>query len=252
MLFYVQNELSRLKIWARSAPPFAVRWSFIAKNTKINIHQNFSAAKMVCIDNSIKSEIRAGWRPLAALSFMAETSKIWRDIADIFHIHFETLWPEYNRYFRWISRSTDYEICLKQSSADISVEKQHTVTTTQAAFLANKKKKKILLQNYVPTHLSEMNIPTVQAEADADVTIIDFAINNKQTGTIVIVFGEDTDLLVLLIARAKNDANIWYFRPRSTDYNHKWTSTDRRHVQLFIVRIRIHRVRYNVSDIPKR
>lgn len=66
-----------------------------------------------------------------------------------------------------------------------------------------------------------MNIPTVQAEADADVTIIDFAINNKQTGTTVIVVGEDTDLLVLLIARAKNEANIWYFRPRSTDYNHK-------------------------------
>lgn len=96
------------------------------------------------------------------------------------------------------------------------VEPHLTVTTTQTAFLANKKNK-IRLISSSREHLHTKNMRSAQAEADADVTIVEFALRLSVEKAIIVV-GADADLLVLLTARSSNDARIWYHRPHKPDY----------------------------------
>lgn len=105
---------------------------------------------------------------------------------------------------------------LKQTSADIVVEKQHIITTSQAAFLANSNNKKNIIKELCK-HLRENNIVTRQAVADDDVLIANCAIQSSYVCPVIVV-GEDTDLLVLLVALSHDNAQIWFQRPRISDY----------------------------------
>ena len=53
---------------------------------------------------------------------------------------------------------------------------------------------------------------TTHARSDADVLIIQTAIQSSSTANTVVV-GEDTDLLILLLHHANMDSTELYFRP---------------------------------------
>jgi hypothetical protein len=52
-----------------------------------------------------------------------------------------------------------------------------------------------------------------QAAADADVSIVNTAINQAHAGCRVAIVGNDTDLLVLLVALAEPTNNINLYKP---------------------------------------
>ena len=72
-------------------------------------------------------------------------------------------------------------------------------TTTQAAFLANGNNKTRLIQT-LSEKMRMAGIRVKQAEADADTLIVSTALAVAKAEELpVVVFGTDTDLLVLLV-----------------------------------------------------
>ena len=62
------------------------------------------------------------------------------------------------------------------------------------------------------SYLEEAGCTTTHARSDADVLIIQTAIQSSSTANTVVV-GEDTDLLILLLHHANMDSKELYFRP---------------------------------------
>lgn len=59
----------------------------------------------------------------------------------------------------------------------------------------------------------QYNFAVRQATEDADISIINTALQISSTYQFVIVVEEDIDLLVLLIGLAKSDQNIYFYKP---------------------------------------
>ena len=68
--------------------------------------------------------------------------------------------------------------------------------------------------------VSSSGCTITHAEADANVQIVKIAIIEAEESDVVVI-GEDTDLLVLLCAHAKVEANIIYFTS-DTKASHKF------------------------------
>lgn len=68
----------------------------------------------------------------------------------------------------------------------------------------------------IPFLKTEFGINVKQAEDDADVLIVQEAINLAATGNSVVVIGEDTDLIVLLLHYFNDKYDIEFLRPRKT------------------------------------
>ena len=98
---------------------------------------------------------------------------------------------------------------LKNSSPDIIFEKPTPSTTSQQSFLANGHNKSQLISGIKSYGL----LNTVQATADADVLIVNTALEECKTRECVVVVGSDTDLLCLLIAKAKDGDNVYLLHP---------------------------------------
>lgn len=106
---------------------------------------------------------------------------------------------------------------MKHMSSNINVAENLSVTVAQSAFLSNKTNKKAfieLLRNYLNFH---GGIQSLQAEADADGEIVRGGLTSCKAGNNTVVVGQDTDLLVLLIALFKpsdgGDGELYSYCP---------------------------------------
>jgi len=99
----------------------------------------------------------------------------------------------------------------KSSSVDICFDKQMTVTVSQEKLLSNRKNKTRLI-SMLTEKFEANNFPVKHAQDDADILIIETAIEQSENDTTVVV-GEDIDLLVILSARAPNDKEIFLLKP---------------------------------------
>ena len=96
------------------------------------------------------------------------------------------------------------------TSADIIVAPNLPTTTTQGAFLGNNNNKTRLIQTLY-TELSSIGIIVMQAESDADTLIVSTALHMAESdcNRPVVVVGTDTDLLVMLVARATSSMDLY-------------------------------------------
>lgn len=74
------------------------------------------------------------------------------------------------------------------------------VPISQEKFLSNRRNKEKLI-NMLMEKLQAVNITAKQARDDADVLIIETAIEESKHGKTAVIVGEDIDLLVILIGR---------------------------------------------------
>ena len=98
---------------------------------------------------------------------------------------------------------------LKNSSPDIFFSEITPVMTPQQNFLANSKNKSCLIRSIKA--LGELDIS--QAISDADTLIVSTALELCKTEMCVIVVGNDTDLLILLVSQAKDGENVFFVHP---------------------------------------
>lgn len=103
---------------------------------------------------------------------------------------------------------------FNKACSDIEISEDNVVNISQSTFLSNRRNKKRLIE-LIMTRLRTMNIQTHQAEADADISIADFAIQQSKAGESVVVVGQDIDVLVLLLSLASPGCKLWYLRPAS-------------------------------------
>ena len=92
----------------------------------------------------------------------------------------------------------------------------HTNTTSnQQQFFANIHNKFRFI-SMLSDKLTTENIAVKQAQNDADVLIIETAIEQLNVTNTTVVVGEDVDLLVLLTARTPIDKIIYFLKPGKT------------------------------------
>jgi hypothetical protein len=102
----------------------------------------------------------------------------------------------------------------KATSPDIIVQGDMTVTHTQSQFLGNSKNKTQLI-DLLEINLREAGVNVLRAAADADTLIVTTAVaigNERRNGNVVVI-GDDTDLLVLIIALASPQRDILLLKP---------------------------------------
>ncbi len=93
----------------------------------------------------------------------------------------------------------------------VALTNQTIITLKKKDFLSNKVNKQNFL-SLLSFHLEEAGCLTAHARSDADVLIMQTAIQSAKTVDTVVV-GEDTDLLILLCITQTSDGNELYFRP---------------------------------------
>lgn len=96
----------------------------------------------------------------------------------------------------------------KSTSSDILFDQNMPTTTTQAAFLANGHNKERLIE-MLSDLLNQAGVQVKQAQADADALIVSTALSLAESGKPVVVVGTDTDLLVMLVAQATPNMDLY-------------------------------------------
>ena len=100
----------------------------------------------------------------------------------------------------------------KRKSADINVTGHIRATVCQADFLGNSHNKKGLI-NILCEVFQDSGVAVKEAVSDADTLIVSTALHHATEGHPVVVIGNDTDLLVMLVARAPSNCNIFQVNP---------------------------------------
>lgn len=98
------------------------------------------------------------------------------------------------------------------SGSEIIFDEFMTVPANQQQFLANINNKSRVI-SMLSDKLTAANIAVKQAQNDADVLIIETAIEKFNATNTTIVVGEDVDLLVLLTARTPIDKINYFLKP---------------------------------------
>jgi len=106
----------------------------------------------------------------------------------------------------------------KRTSPNIHFDLQTTVTVPQADFLSNSQNKARLI-NLLSQTLESEGVRVRQAIADADALIVKTALDIAREKNKVVVVGTDTDLLIMLLARARKPDKIYFLSPGSKAYN---------------------------------
>ena len=96
-------------------------------------------------------------------------------------------------------------------SVEVLFKETMDVPISQERFLSNRFNKNRLIQMLLQK-LQDVNITARQARDDADVLIIETAIEESQLNTTVVV-GEDVDLVIILIGRTLTHQNIFFTKP---------------------------------------
>lgn len=93
---------------------------------------------------------------------------------------------------------------------EVRFDERMNVPTSQEKFISNRCNKKNLIEMLIK-ELNNANITTKQAIGDADVLIIETAIEKSEKNTAVVV-GEDIDLLVILIGPTQSNHREIFFK----------------------------------------
>ena len=97
----------------------------------------------------------------------------------------------------------------RNMSSDIIFDDNTPTRTSQASFLSNSHNKSRLIEGLIKK-MPNFGIRVKQAEADGDALIISTALDVVEAAEVpVVVVGTDTDLLVMLLARAIPSTNIF-------------------------------------------
>ncbi|CAG2053249.1 unnamed protein product [Timema podura] len=91
---------------------------------------------------------------------------------------------------------------------------ENMVTTTTKDKLLDNRENKISLINALTALCIEFNFKVYQAEADANITIVNVALDRAKCDVPVVV-GQDTDILVLLTQLSTASDDMWFLRPAS-------------------------------------
>ena len=100
----------------------------------------------------------------------------------------------------------------RRTSADIEVTAHTKTSVCQADFLGNPHNKQGLIK-LVSEGLHAAGVTVKQAVGDADTVIVSTALHLARQTEPVTVIGTDTDILVMLVARASSDMNIFQISP---------------------------------------
>lgn len=100
----------------------------------------------------------------------------------------------------------------KHSSATVLFSETMTATMPKEQFLSNDSNKKRLISILVDK-LEQVGYRVMQATEDADTLIVNTAIQMTEMFSTVVIIGEDTDLLVLLTAKAPSGSKIYLMKP---------------------------------------
>ncbi|KAK3918359.1 Chromosome-associated kinesin KIF4 [Frankliniella fusca] len=97
---------------------------------------------------------------------------------------------------------------------DVVVENTTLLTLPKSKFLANEQNKRNFVK-LLAANLREAHIQVVEATGDADQVIVSTSIKRAQSNPFTnhVVVGEDTDLLVLVIALTPDDTNLHFLKP---------------------------------------
>ena len=98
-----------------------------------------------------------------------------------------------------------------KAGATVTVAANMTTTMKKDQFLANQKNKQQFIF-LLSAELEKNNRKTYHAPGDADLLIVQKAVQSATTSNTVLV-GEDTDLIVLLCYHARLDSHDLFFRP---------------------------------------
>ena len=96
------------------------------------------------------------------------------------------------------------------AGATVTVASNMTTTMKKEQFLANRKNKQQLI--FMLSRELENNCKTYHASGDADLLIVQKAVQSATTSNSVLI-GDDTDLIVLLCYHAKLESHDLFFRP---------------------------------------
>ena len=97
----------------------------------------------------------------------------------------------------------------QNTSADIVFELGMKTTTSKKAFLGNGKNKDRLIKKLMEK-FEDKELTVKQSTADADWLIVSTAMEAAQTHNIlIVVVGTDTDLLVMMVAQASPDIDLY-------------------------------------------
>ncbi|KAK7601881.1 hypothetical protein V9T40_009322 [Parthenolecanium corni] len=109
----------------------------------------------------------------------------------------------------------------------VRVDIKAVVKMDQETFLSNDKNKEQQI-NFLRDEFQKISILVKIADEDADVLIVQTAIDLAQE-TVPIVIEEDTDLLVLLMALTPSEVDIKFYKPAGNMYHQFSSIFDRLH-----------------------
>ena len=128
-------------------------------------------------------------------------------------------WVVFDGYSDSLPNTKSEEHRRRQSkavSADVIFDESMTVNSTQANFLSNPRNKTRFIAA-LSVRLADSGINVKQAPGDADTLIVNTAIDLSRqchgSNEPVVIIGEDTDLLVLLVALTDSTTNIFMMKP---------------------------------------
>lgn len=98
----------------------------------------------------------------------------------------------------------DHEHFLRGCSSEVLVTENSFAVLPPEVFLSNASNKTQLI-SLLSTHLQKFAVHVIQAEADADTLLVLNAVSKGKLGKTSILVGEDTDLLVLLVAHSEGN-----------------------------------------------
>ncbi|KAG0710803.1 hypothetical protein GWK47_022052 [Chionoecetes opilio] len=107
-----------------------------------------------------------------------------------------------------VQSSEQERLAKKSTSSNILFDQNMQTTTSQAAFLANGPNKERLIQ-MLSDIMHQSGILVKQVMADADALIVSIALSLADSGKPVVVVGTDTDILVMLVAQATTNMDVY-------------------------------------------
>ena len=100
-----------------------------------------------------------------------------------------------------------------RTGATVTFDEHMILTMKKEEFLANNNNKQNFI-NMLSDHLQKKNCETFHSQGDADLLIVQKAVESCKSRNTVLV-GDDTDLLILLIYHANIESNDLFFKPEA-------------------------------------
>ncbi|KAJ8896673.1 hypothetical protein PR048_002018 [Dryococelus australis] len=100
----------------------------------------------------------------------------------------------------------------KRTSAEIMFDMNTSASTTQADLLSNHHNKKRII-SFLSHHFERSGIEVCSSEGDADTLIVKRELELASVGNNATVFASDTDIVVMLLARAADDMELRFVSP---------------------------------------